>query len=113
SSRAAKVFSARRWKEAHMDQLDDLLADFFNPAVAPAGLAARITRARRPAERAVDLARFHIEAGDDGIRRVSYGRGGDVATGTGRRHAARAREELGEYLAGTRTFFSVPVDLRG
>jgi methylated-DNA-[protein]-cysteine S-methyltransferase len=42
-----------------------------------------------------------------------YGPGGDVATRGGRRHVARAREELGEYLAGQRTFFSVPVDLEG
>jgi methylated-DNA-[protein]-cysteine S-methyltransferase len=96
-----------------MDQIDDLLAEFFNPAVAPTGLAARLARARRPVVDAADPARFRIEANDRGVQRLTYGRGGDVATRVGRRHAARAREELAEYLSGQRTFFSVPVDLAG
>jgi len=96
-----------------MDQLDDLLAEFFNPAVAPAGLAARIARARRPVVDAADPARFRIEANDRGVQRLTYGPGGEVATRGGRRHAAQAREELAEYLSGQRTFFSVPVDLAG
>jgi len=96
-----------------MDQLDDLLAEFFNPAVAPAGLAARMARGRRDVTPAADVERFHIEANDRGVQRLTYGAGGDVATRGGRRHIARARAELREYLAGRRTFFSVPVDLGG
>ena len=96
-----------------MDQLDDLLAEFFNPAIAPAGLANRIGHVPPAAPAAADLARFHIEAGERGVRRITYGAGGDDVTAGGRRHAVRAREELGEYLAGRRTFFSVPVDLAG
>jgi O-6-methylguanine DNA methyltransferase len=96
-----------------MDQLDDLLADFFNPAVAPARLAARLARAPRAAGVAADPERFRIEATERGVRRLTYGRGGEATTPGGRRHAARAREELREYLAGQRTFFSVPVDLAG
>jgi O-6-methylguanine DNA methyltransferase len=96
-----------------MDQLDDLLAEFFNPALAPRGLAARVARARPALADAADPARFRIEATDRGLQRLSYGAGGEVVTGGGRRHAARAREELAEYLAGQRTFFSVPVDLEG
>src|SRR5207244_8699929 len=48
-----------------------------------------------------------------GVARLAYGRGRDVAAGRGRRHAEQARQELAEYLAGRRTFFTVPVDLAG
>jgi methylated-DNA-[protein]-cysteine S-methyltransferase len=95
-----------------MDQLDDLLAEFFSPAqVAPPRLTARLVR---PAAPAADLARLHVEATDRGIRRISYGDGEDqAATAAARRHLARARAELEEYLAGRRTYFSVPIDLEG
>jgi methylated-DNA-[protein]-cysteine S-methyltransferase len=95
-----------------MDQIDDLLAEYFSAAVAPAGLAARIAHVRRPAA-AADLDRFRIEANERGVRRVSYGTGGESVNRGGRRHAARARQELGEYLEGRRAFFTVPVDLTG
>jgi methylated-DNA-[protein]-cysteine S-methyltransferase len=95
-----------------MDQLDDLLAEFFSPAqVAPPRLTARLAR---PAAPAADLARLHVEATDRGIRRISYGEGQDrAATAAARRHLARARAELQEYLTGRRTYFSVSVDLEG
>lgn len=105
-----------------MDQLDDLLAEYFTTAVAPAGLARRLARTRavagatatRRAEApTVEVARFRIEANDDGVRRLTYGPGGETATRRGARYAAQAREELAEYLAGRRTFFAVPVDLAG
>jgi len=96
-----------------MDQLDDLLAEYFDASVAPAGLTTRLKRARSSSALAADLRRVHIEAGPTGLRRISYGRGGDDVAPGGRAHAARARAELAEYLAGRRTFFSVPVDLRG
>src|SRR3954468_15808146 len=95
-----------------MDQLDDLLAEYFSTSVAPGGLAARIAHVRKAAP-AVDLDRFRIEANDRGVQRVTYGTGGEEATRGGRRHAARARQELGEYLEGRRAFFTVPVDLTG
>jgi methylated-DNA-[protein]-cysteine S-methyltransferase len=95
-----------------MDQLDDLLAEYFDPALAPADLKARLVRSAARATPAADLSRFHIEASDRGIRRLSYGRGQDVAaTAAARRHLERARAELGEYLEGRRTYFTVPVDL--
>jgi len=96
-----------------MDQLDDLLAEFFDTGIAPKGLATRLARVRPEHGAAADVARFHLEAGDRGIRRITYGPGGDDATRAGRRHITRARAELGEYLTGVRTFFSVPVDLEG
>ena len=96
-----------------MDQLDDLLAEFFNPAVAPAGLAARVGRVRPSSKVAADLDRFRIEASERGVRRIDYGPGGETVSAGGRRHATRARTELAEYLAGRRTFFSIPVDLAG
>jgi methylated-DNA-[protein]-cysteine S-methyltransferase len=98
-----------------MDQLDDLLADFFRPAsVSPAGLTARLARAHAQDIAAADPARFHLETTDRGLRRVRYGSGRDTAATPGaRRHLERARAELAEYLEGHRTYFSVAVDLEG
>jgi methylated-DNA-[protein]-cysteine S-methyltransferase len=96
-----------------MDQLDDLLAEYFASAVVPAGLAARLARPVHAVAPAAELGRFLIEASDRGVSRLVYGPGGERATRGGRRHATRARAELGEYLAGRRAFFSVPVDLEG
>jgi methylated-DNA-[protein]-cysteine S-methyltransferase len=98
-----------------MDQLDDLLAEFFDPAtVAPDALARRLARTRVGADAVgADLDRLHLEATDRGLARVTYGTGSDLAaTAAARRHVARARQELGEYLAGVRTFFSIPIDLK-
>jgi methylated-DNA-[protein]-cysteine S-methyltransferase len=98
-----------------MDQLDDLLAEFFRPTAAvPPGLRARIERTRPVADVAADVTRFQLEATDRGIRRIRYGTGRDLAsTPAARRHLERARGELAEYLAGRRTYFSVPTDLEG
>jgi O-6-methylguanine DNA methyltransferase len=95
-----------------MDTIDTLLREYFDPAHAPADLRRRLAPTARPA--AIDAgrlaARFSIEASERGIRRVTLaaGRGGDVGD---RGQAGRARRELHEYLAGRRSFFSVPVDL--
>jgi methylated-DNA-[protein]-cysteine S-methyltransferase len=94
-----------------MDTLDTKLKEFFTPA-APPRLARRVVGRLAPAPDLSGLiARFGIEASDRGVRRLAYGRGRDVATRAGRRHVERAREELTEYLAGRRTFFTVPMDL--
>jgi O-6-methylguanine DNA methyltransferase len=97
-----------------MDRTDETLRAMF-AVPAPAGLASRMQEALRhepPALTAL-LDRFHVEATDRGISRLSYGRARDVGAGSGRRHAEQARHELEEYLAGRRTFFTVPVDLAG
>lgn len=61
------------------------------------------------------LARLDLTASPAGITRVSMRRAGPSASGTGSSRVGqilqKAREELAEYLAGTRTFFTVPVDL--
>jgi len=62
------------------------------------------------------LTRLDLAATPSGITRVFLRRGGDKShprTQTGRigRIIAQARSELEEYLAGKRTFFTVPVDL--
>jgi O-6-methylguanine DNA methyltransferase len=97
-----------------MDRTDDVLRHYFAVA-APAGLGERLRAALREEPRALEslIDHFHVEAGDRGVARLSYGRGRDVVAGRGRRHAEQAREELAEYLAGRRTFFTVPVDLGG
>lgn len=56
---------------------------------------------------------IRIAATERGVARVSIGRGADTAPPGGRRHLERAREELVEYLAGRRAFFTVAVDLAG
>jgi methylated-DNA-[protein]-cysteine S-methyltransferase len=97
-----------------MDRTDDTLREMFTVS-APPTLSARVRAAlREPALTLKPLAeRFHFEADDRGIRHLSYGRGRDVAVGRARRHVEQAREELAEYLAGARTFFTVPIDLSG
>jgi O-6-methylguanine DNA methyltransferase len=62
------------------------------------------------------LGRLELAASPAGITRVSYRRGRSAAVSvpeTGRigKLLRQAREELSEYFAGDRTFFSVPVDL--
>ena len=61
------------------------------------------------------LARLDLTASPAGITRVSCrrGRGGTSAQESGRIGSIlrQAREELAEYFAGDRTFFTVPVDL--
>ena len=61
------------------------------------------------------LAQLNLTASSAGITQVSFRRGrGKTAhpeAGRSGRILRQAREELAEYLAGDRTFFSVPVDL--
>jgi O-6-methylguanine DNA methyltransferase len=97
-----------------MDRTDETLRELF-AAPAPPTLAGRLRAAlREPAPTLEALAnRFHFEASQRGIARLAYGRGRDLAAGRGRRHVEQARAELAEYLAGRRTFFTVPVDLGG
>ena len=97
-----------------MDRTDDVLRELFAVA-APSTLLVRVRAVvRTPAPTLERLAdRFHFEATDRGIARLAFGRGRDVAAGRGRLHVEQARAELTEYLAGRRTFFTVPVDLAG
>jgi O-6-methylguanine DNA methyltransferase len=95
-----------------MDRIDERVREMF-AVPPPATLSARVRAAlREPADSMDRLAdRFHFEATERGVSRLRYGRGHDVATGRGRRHVEQAHEELVQYLAGRRTFFTVPVDL--
>jgi O-6-methylguanine DNA methyltransferase len=117
-----------------MKDLDRVLREYFSPASAPADLAVRpvVRRNSRPAPRdrprfrrdrprsprdrprsPLDADRFRIDATDRGVSRLLPGRDGDARSAAARRIAGRAREELREYFAGQRAFFSVPVDLAG
>ena len=97
-----------------MDRTDETLRELF-AVPAPSTLAGRVRAAlRAPTPGLQGLAdRFHFDASERGITRLAYGRGRDAATGRGRQHVELARAELAEYLAGRRTFFTVPVDLGG
>lgn len=97
------------------DRVDALLAEYFDPPPAPPGLAARLHAAleRAPAPLEELAARLRIDATDRGVARIRLGGGGAAASARARRLAERARRELGEYLAGRRVFFSVPLDLAG
>lgn len=95
------------------DRLDLVLEAYFRPTPAPAGLAARVLAAAREVER-VGLpfkGRLAIRASARGIVGIAPGGRSEASSAAARRLAARARTELAEYLAGRRTFFSVPVDL--
>jgi len=93
-----------------MDRIDELLTRYFaadakSPRVdfRPVAPTATLTTLAR---------RIGIEAGARGVRRLTLA-GSDETTTAGRAHAQRARREVAEFLAGRRTFFSVPVDLDG
>jgi O-6-methylguanine DNA methyltransferase len=102
-------------KTQAQDQLDRLLADYFRPDTAPAGLGRKIAAAARESD--TELTRLEgklaIEATSHGISLVRTGRAGKPATAAARRLTEQAREEIHEYLRGQRAFFRVPVDLAG
>ncbi len=94
-----------------MDRIDVMLEEFFAPE-APRDLASRLLgglRAKRVELEAL-ADRFRIEATERGVARLRPGRGDHGASARARAHAERARQELREYLAGRRTFFTVAVD---
>src|SRR2546425_9867367 len=91
-----------------MDRIDVMLEEFFAPE-APRDLASRLLgglRAKRVELEAL-ADRFRIEATERGVARLRPGRGNHGASARARAHAERARQELREYLAGRRTFFTV------
>ena len=100
---------------ARRDDLDRLLAGYFQPAAMPADLVARVaglTRASGRALRALER-RLAIHATARGVRLVRIGGAAEPATAAARRLVDRTRQEIREYLGGGRAFFSVPVDLEG
>jgi len=97
-----------------MDRIDVMLEEFFAPE-APRDLSSRLLgglRAQRANLEAL-AEKFRIEATERGVVRLRPGRGVHGASARARGHAERARQELREYLAGRRTFFTVAVDLDG
>ena len=98
-----------------MEKFETMLRDYFDAAQVPADLLTRLARPARagsPLDAERTAARFVIEAGERGVRRIELAAGRGDTLGD-RRLAERARRELAEYLAGSRTFFSVAVDLSG
>ncbi len=96
-----------------VDPLDALLRDYFRPEAAPPGLARRALAAG--AQDTADLAglakRLVIGATSEGVCLIRAGKQERPATAVARRLTEQTREEIAEYLAGERVFFSVPVDL--
>lgn len=98
--------------------LDSLLEGYLRPRSVSPDLALRVLeRLRRTGDEGTKLAEgFSIRATARGVSLVRLlgseeGLGPPPAERAARRLAERAREELAEYLAGRRVFFSVPVDL--
>src|SRR5215470_19465698 len=101
-----------------MDRVDDMLAEYFSPAIAPTELTRGVRRAltKPPGSLEAFANRFQVEANERGVCRLAFGRSRDAGaapSAAARAHVERARRELVEYLGGRRTFFSVPVDLGG
>ena len=98
---------------ATASRLDELLHDHFAPGTAPGDLAARVLRTARREAVALDRfeARLGIEATSDGVSLIRAGRLARPETAAARRLADLARQQITEYLAGRRGFFTVPVDL--
>ena len=98
-----------------METFETMLRDYFDASRVPADLVTRLTRRPRggsPFDPERTAARFVIEASERGVHRIGFAAGRGRTIGD-QRQAARARRELAEYLAGTRTFFSLDVDLSG
>jgi O-6-methylguanine DNA methyltransferase len=94
-------------------RLDELLHDHFAPGAAPDDLAARVLRTARKQAAALDRfeTRLGIQATSDGVSLIRTGKLARPETAAGRRLADLARQQIAEYLAGRRGFFTVPVDL--
>jgi len=97
------------------EDMETVLADYFRPVVAGGDLAGRVLRRLHddwdPERFAGDVA---IEASGRGVRSIhAGGTAAAPSSAAARRMVERGRQELGEYLAGRRAFFSVPIDLEG
>ena len=100
--------------------VDDVLREYFRPDPRDARPARRAgARAARlggiaGAEAAGALLdRLALEVTPRGVSRVARGAQRPGGDGAARRLIETAREELWQYLAGQRAFFTVPVDLAG
>jgi len=80
----------------------------------PPGLAVRVLASirKKSAERLMPNLAFDIVASPAGIVQLTPGSGRtQVRTARGERWAEEARKELSQYLAGERSYFTVPLDL--
>lgn len=97
------------------DRLDETLTALCRPEAASVDLATRVLDAART--RRDVLARFEralaVDASPRGVRAVRPGKQATSLDRTVRRLVAQARGELGEYFAGERVRFAVPVDVSG
>lgn len=97
-----------------IDRDDAALRSALAPLDPPKGLAAQVLReVRRRTATGLAAPRFDVVASADGVARIRPGTG-EVAgpTARARAWAAAIQEQLAEYVAGERSFFTVPLDLR-
>src|SRR3990167_2747472 len=97
------------------DRLDRMLAAYFQPEPLPEGFARRMIESAAAAARATGglMERLAVHATARGVSLIRAGRQPAATSVAARRLVARGGLGLGEYLAGKRAFFSVPVDLSG
>ncbi len=97
------------------EQIDQSLVAHFRPVPAGADLTRRVLdRLREDRSWERFASRIDVEASERGIRLVRpEGGAGAPPSRAAARLAERARQELQEYFAGRRSFFSVPVDFTG
>jgi O-6-methylguanine DNA methyltransferase len=95
------------------DRLDRILTAYFQPEPMPESFARRVVVRAAEAGRELDrlLERLAVHATSRGVTLIRPGREAASEGAAARRLAERARLELSEYLAGKRSFFTVPVDL--
>jgi O-6-methylguanine DNA methyltransferase len=95
------------------DRDETALRAALAPLAPPAGLAAQVLRVvRKRTATGLTLPRFDVTASTAGVTRVGLGHGeADGPTARARGWARAAQEQLVEYLAGERSYFTVPLDL--
>lgn len=95
------------------ERRDDFSRAFDQGPRTPTGLGGRVVDfVRAAAQGLADVPVLDVFASDDGVARIDFGSGRTEASGRrARRHADQAREELSEFFAAERGYFTVPLDL--
>ncbi len=92
---------------------DEIGAAFAELPMSPSGFSTTILEfVRTAADDRAQMPELDVAATDLGVSRVDFGTGRtDAVSRVARRHAEQAREELAEFFAAERGYFTVAVDL--